>query len=123
MNGTGKRRRRQRQGRNQQVGCSSVRGEVVAGDALRRYSIHSSSWGGAWGSAAERGEERVSRPRFRSISSAVRRLVTMAMTLRLPPQGHCHTSTPQVLACKVAQSSLGFFFFAVVAARASGGGG
>ena len=33
---------------------------------------------------------------FRNICSAVERLVTTAVTLRLPPQGHCHTSTAQV---------------------------
>jgi hypothetical protein len=61
--------------------------------------------------ATRRGGEGGMRPMFRSICAAVERQVTMAVTLRLPPQGHCHTSTCQVLACNVAQSSRGRFTF------------
>ena len=38
-----------------------------------------------------------SSPRFRSSSSAVRREVTIASTLRLPPHRQVQTSTPKVL--------------------------
>jgi hypothetical protein len=46
-------------------------------------------------------------PRFRSTSSAVRRLLMTATTRRLPPQGHCQTSASKVLRCQEAQSSRG----------------
>jgi len=44
-------------------------------------------------------------PRLRSICSAVRWLLTAASALRLPPQGHVQTSTPNVRCSNVAQSS------------------
>ena len=97
-------------------------GEVVAGEAPERYASDSASWGGAWASATGRGAAG-SRPRFRSISSAVRRLVTRAVTLRLPPQGQSQTSTPQVRAWSVAQSSLGLFFAFAAGAPVAGAAG
>ena len=45
----------------------------------------------------------------------------MAVTLRLPPQGHCQTSTAQVFAWSCAQSSLGLFGFTARAPVAAGG--
>jgi hypothetical protein len=45
-----------------------------------------------------------SRPILRSISSAVRRLVTNVTTRRRPPQGHFQTSQPNVRCSRVAQS-------------------
>ena len=65
---------------------------------VRHYVIGSSGWGGAWASATGRGGAAGSRPRLRSISSAVRRLVTTAVTFLLPPQGHFQTSAAQTLA-------------------------
>jgi len=46
-----------------------------------------------------------------SIASAVARLVTMARTVRLPPQWQVHTSMPNVRWSAVAQSSRGRFAF------------
>jgi hypothetical protein len=48
---------------------------------------------------------------MRSISSAVRRFVTSATTRRCPPHWQRHTSQPNVLASKVAQSIRGGFCF------------
>lgn len=47
---------------------------------------------------------------MRSISSAVRRFVTSATTLRCPPQLHFQTSQANVRCSNVAQSILGRFF-------------
>ena len=60
---------------------------------VERYS-DSSSCGGpcAPGNGGVRGG---SRPRLRSISSAARRLVTMAITFRLPPQRQVHRERDQ----------------------------
>ena len=92
---------------------------------VRHYVIgsSSSSCGGAWASATGRGGGAGSRPRLRSISSAVRLLVTMAVTLRLPPQGHCQTSTAQTFAWSEAQSSLSLFGFTARVPVAGAGGG
>jgi hypothetical protein len=65
----------------------------------------SGSWGGDCALAG--GDRGGKRPRFRSTSSAVRRVVMTATTRRLPPQGHCQTSASKVLRCKEAQSSRG----------------
>ena len=90
-------------------GAQTWAGEGVAGEALMRYSIDNSSFGGG-ACATGRGGGEGSRPRLRSMSCAARRPVTMAMTLRFPPQGHSHTSTPHVLVWREAQSSLGRCF-------------
>jgi len=76
--------------------CTAAAGGRVEREGVEHYS-DSSSCGGpcAPGNGGGRGG---SRPRFRSNSSAVRRLVTTATTLRFPPQGHCQTSIFQVRA-------------------------
>ena len=71
--------------------------------ASRQGSATSCNCGGAW--ASGRGGSGWSRPRLRSTNSAVRGLVTRAMTRRRPPQPQTQTSQPNVRCSNVAQSS------------------
>jgi hypothetical protein len=104
---------RQRLGRSRRRGSSGRRPHPPLPAVPRRFPrvfrtaghTASGSWGGDCALAG--GDRGGRRPRFRSTSSAVRRLLMTATTRRLPPQGHCQTSASKVLRCKEAQSSRG----------------
>ncbi len=71
--------------------------------------------------AALSGGHDCSKPMLRSITSVVRRFVTRETTRRWPPQGHFHTSQPNVRCSNVAQSILGCRGFFAGGGSGSGG--
>jgi hypothetical protein len=103
----------QRLGRSRRRGSSGRRPHPTLPGGPRRslrvFRTAGHTASGSWGGdrALAGGDRGGRRPRFRSTSSAVRRVVMTATTRRLPPQGHCQTSAPKVLRCKEARSSRG----------------